>query len=140
MNDHNRYTSTFKQNVLKEYRPGVYGCGFKPLAKRFKIKDDHKLIMKWYRQLDGTVQSFNRRSKGGRPRTLTPSEVKHYVLDFLNMMNSQYEPVNYRMVQSNVEASLNKMVLLSTLQRYGKEECGLKWKKIREIPSRDSRC
>ena len=55
-------------------------------------------------------------------------KVKRYVLDFVNMMNSQYKPVNYPMVQSNVEASLNKMVPLSTIQSYGKEECGLKWK------------
>ena len=129
MNDHNRYTSTFKHNVLEEYRPGVCGFGFKSLAKRFKIRGDHKLIMKWYRQWDATMQSLNRRSKGGRPRTLTMGKVKRYVLDFVNMMNSQYKPVNYPMVQSNVEASLNKMVPLSTIQSYGKEECGLKWKK-----------
>jgi transposase len=140
MSDRNRYTSIFKHNVLEEYRPGVYGCGFKSLAKRFKIKGGHKLIMDWYRQWDGTVESLDRRYKGGRPRTLTTNEVKHYVLDFVNMMNSQHKPVNYRMVQSNVEAALNKMVPLSTIQRYGKEECGLKWRKIREITSRDGKC
>jgi hypothetical protein len=140
MNDYNKYTSKFKHNVLEEYRPGVYGSGFKSLAKRFKIKGGHRLIMKWYRQWDGTVQSLNRRYKGGRPRTLTTNEVKHYVLDFVNMMNSQFKPVNYRIVQSNIEASLNKKVPLSTIQRYGKEECGLKWRKTHEITSRDSKC
>lgn len=140
MNEYNEYTSVFKYNVLQEYRPEVYGCGFKSLAKRFKIKGGHKLIMHWYRQWDGTVQSLNRRSKGGRPRTITKNEVKDYVLDFVRMMNSQFKPVNYRMIQSNIEASLKKKVPLSTIQRYGKKECGLTWRKTHELSSRDSKC
>jgi hypothetical protein len=67
--NYNSYTSIFKHNVLEESRPGVYGCGFKSLAKRFKVKGGHTLIMRWYRQWDGTVQSLNRKSRDGRPRT-----------------------------------------------------------------------
>ncbi len=33
------------------------------LAKRFKIKDGHKLIMRWYRQWDDTVDSFKSKAK-----------------------------------------------------------------------------
>ncbi|CAF4777475.1 unnamed protein product, partial [Rotaria sp. Silwood2] len=62
------YTSIFKHNVLEGYRSGVYGSGFKSLAKRFKIKGGHMLIKRWYRQWDGTVQSLNRKSRNGRPR------------------------------------------------------------------------
>ncbi len=43
---YDKYTSHFKHNLLQEYRPGIFGCGFKVLAKRFKIKGGHKLIMK----------------------------------------------------------------------------------------------
>lgn len=103
-----RYTSIFKHNVLEEYRRGVFGSGFKSLAKRFKIKGSHKLIMHWYHQWDGIVQSLNLRKKGGRPRTLTKNEVKNDVLDFVKMVNNEFKPVNYRMVQSNIESSLNK--------------------------------
>ncbi len=130
MKQHNKYTSIFKHNVLEEYRLGIHRFGFKCLARRFKIKGGHKLIMNWYRQWDGTVQSLNPRSKGGRPRTMTKNEVKHYVLGFVNRMNNQFKPVNYRMVQSNVESLLNKKVPLSTIQRYGREESGLRWRKI----------
>jgi hypothetical protein len=55
--------------------------------------------MYWYRQWDGTIESLSRKSKGGRPRTMSKEEVKHYILDFVDMMNSQYKPVNYKMVQ-----------------------------------------
>jgi transposase len=140
MNKSDWYTNLFKHNVLTEYRPGVYGFEFKSLAKRFKIKGGHKLIMHWYRQWDGTVESLNQKLKGGRPRTMTKKEVKLYILDFVNMMNNQYKPVNYKMVQLHIEASLDKKVPLSTIQRYGKEECGIKCKKTQELKSRDSKC
>ena len=58
---------------------------------------------------------------------------------FVSMMNEKFKPVNYRMVQTHIEESLNKNVPLSTIQRYGREECNLKWKKSREITARDSR-
>ncbi|CAF1522007.1 unnamed protein product, partial [Rotaria sordida] len=41
------------------------------LAERFKIKGGYRLIMSWYRQWDGTVESLNRKRKGSRPRTMT---------------------------------------------------------------------
>ncbi len=139
MKHYNRYPNFFKQNLLEEYHRGVFGSGFKSLVKRFKIKGGHKLIMHWYRQCNGTVQSLNSRSKGGRPRTLTKNEVKLYVLDFVRMMNNKFKTVNYRMIQSNIESSLDKKVPLSTIKRYGKQECGLRSKKTHELTLRDSK-
>lgn len=43
------------------------------------------------------------------------------------MMNDEFKPINYRMVQAHVEALLNKEVPLSAIDRYGREECGIKW-------------
>lgn len=129
----------FEHNVLQGYRPGIYGSGLKSLAKKFQIKDGHKLIQRWYRQWNGTVESLNPKAKGSRPRTLTENEMKHNVSDFVSMMNEEFKPVNYRMVQTHIVESLNKKVPLSTIQRYGREEYGLKWKKSREITTRDSR-
>jgi hypothetical protein len=78
---------------LEEYRRGVFGSGFKSLAKRFKIKDGEKPIIHWYRQCDGMVQS------------------------------------------------LNKKAPLSTIKRYGREECGLRWIKTHEfIEGRNKEC
>jgi hypothetical protein len=135
---YNSYSSIFKHNVLEEYRPGVYGCGFKSLAKRFKIKGGHKLIMRWYRQWNGTVQSLDQKLKDGGPSTMTKSEVKHYLSDFVATMNSQHKPVNYKIVQLHIEDSLGKRVPLSDIQRYGKE-CGIKWRKVQELTLRDSK-
>ncbi|CAF4509807.1 unnamed protein product, partial [Didymodactylos carnosus] len=57
------------------YRRGIHGCGFKSLAKRFKIKGGHTLIAQRYRQWDGTSESLERKSGGGRPRSVTKQEV-----------------------------------------------------------------
>jgi hypothetical protein len=100
------YTSQFKHKVLQEYHRGVSDCGFKSLAKRFKITGGHKLIMSWYSRWDGTVDSLDQRPRGHRTRTMTQQEVKNYILDFVKSMNNQRIPVNYKKVQAHVESSL----------------------------------
>ena len=139
MDKFNSYTSIFKHNVLGEYRPEVYGCGFKSLAKRYKVKGGHKVIMRWYSQWKSTVQSLNQKSKHGRPRTVTEDEVEHYLFDLFSMMNIQYKSVNDRIVQSHIESSLDKKIPLSTIQRYGREECRIRWRKIQKLTSPDSK-
>ncbi|CAF4455191.1 unnamed protein product, partial [Rotaria sp. Silwood2] len=131
-NTYKTHTAVFKHNVLQEYRSDVFGSGFKSLAKRFKIKGAHKLIMHWYQKWDGTFESLNRKSKDVRPRTMTPNQVKHYLLDFVTLINSQHKPVNYKIVQSHIEDSLGKKVPLRDIQRYGKEY-GIKWRKVKEL-------
>ena len=42
---YNKCTSQFKRSALEEYRPEIIGCGFKSLAKGFKVKGGHKVIM-----------------------------------------------------------------------------------------------
>lgn len=95
--------------------------------------------MRWYQEWDGTVESLKRKSKGGRPRTITQDQVKHYLLDFVSMMNSQHKPVNYKLVQSHIEDSLGQKFPLRDIQRYGKE-CGIKWRKVNELTLVDSKC
>ncbi|CAF0977387.1 unnamed protein product [Rotaria sordida] len=136
-NEYEKYISTFKQKVLEEYRPGIYGSGFKSLAKHFKIKGGHHLIMCWYRQWDGTVQSLNAKPRTGRPRTLTNEEVERYVLNFVETMNNQHKPVDYKMVQNHVEVSLNRKVAIATIKRYGRTECGITSRTTHEITTRD---
>lgn len=131
-----KYTSQFKHNILEEYRPGVIGCGFKSLAKRFKVKGGHRLIMNWYKRWDGTIDSLNPKPKGHRPRTMTPQEVDQYILEFVKSMNRKRAQVNYKSVQAHIESQLNRKVPIRTIRRYGKS-CGIKWRKTRQITSRD---
>lgn len=137
-NQYKQYSSSFKHEVLQEYRPGVFGSGFKSLAKRVKVNGGHKLIRRWYHLWDGTVQSLDREPAGGRPRVLTENEVKHHILDFVESMNDAQKPVNYRIVRTNVQHSLDRNVSLRTIQRYG-ADCGIKWRTVRELTPRDGK-
>ena len=92
---YDQYTSTFKHKVLEEYRPGVVECGFKALAKRFKIAGGHKRIMYWYRSWVGTVQSLDRKATCSRQRKLSSTDAKHYILDFIVAANNEYKPITY---------------------------------------------
>jgi len=114
--------------VLEEYRPGIFGYRFKLLAKRFKIKTGHKLIMRWYCQWDGTIGSLNKKSKGFRACTMTRQEVKYYILEFIEFMHNEHSPVNYKMIQAHIESILKRKIPIRTIRRYGKE-CDMKWKK-----------
>ncbi|CAF3402309.1 unnamed protein product [Rotaria sp. Silwood2] len=136
MRKYDLYTSQFKHKVLEEYDRGISGCGFKSLAKRFKITGGHKLIMSWYSRWDGTGDSLDQRPRGHRTRTMTQQEVENYILDFVKSMNNQRIPVNYKKVQAYVESSLKREVSIRTIRRYGKE-CGIRWKKTRELTLRD---
>jgi len=107
------------------------------IAKHFKIRGGHKLIMRWYRQWDDTVDSLNSKPKGCRARTMTKQEVKHHILDFLELMNSKRIPVNYKMMYAHVESSLSRKVPLRDIKRYGKEECGINCKRTHELTLRD---
>ncbi len=107
------------------------------IAKRFKIKGGHKLIMRWYRQWDDTVDSLNPKPKGCRARTMTTQEVKHHILDFVELMNSKRIPVNYKIMYLHVESSLGRKVPLRNIKRYGKEECGINCKRTHELTLHD---
>ena len=129
MTQYNKFTSVFKHNVLQEYRQGIYG--FRSLAKRFKIKDGHKLKMSWYARWNGTVESLEPKWAGGRPRTMTKDQVADYILNFVDEMNMLYKPVNYKMIKERIESSLNRQFPLKTIQRYGRQDCDIKIKQLR---------
>jgi hypothetical protein len=54
----------------------------------------------------------------------------------VNSMNNQLIPVNYKMVQTHIESSLEREVSIRTIRRYG-ETNGIRWKQTREITTRD---
>ncbi|CAF1085556.1 unnamed protein product [Didymodactylos carnosus] len=109
------------------------------IAKRFKIKGGHKLIMSWYARWNGTVESLEPKWTDGRPRTITKDQVTDYILNFVDEMSMQYKSVNYRMIQEHVENSLNKQVPLKTIQRYDRQECGINSKRTKELTTCDSK-
>jgi hypothetical protein len=63
-NSYNQYPPRFIHTILKQYKKGVRGSGFKALASRYNIKGGHKLISAWYAKGDGTIYSLTNRVEG----------------------------------------------------------------------------
>ena len=117
-NLYNQYPPRFIHAILKQYKPGVRGSGFKALASRYNIKGGHKLISSWYAKWDGTISSLTKQSGGDRRSILTPEEKKKYVYDFI-VKKSKTEAATYQEVQRNVEKKTGKAPKPRTIRDYG---------------------
>lgn len=107
-------------NILREYQPGVYGYGFKALAKKYNVRGGRRLLSEWFKKWDGTESSLRKQSGGDKSSILTPKEKKTHILDFATK-KSKVEAVNYPEVKENVEKKTGKDVSLRSVQRHGKE-------------------
>jgi hypothetical protein len=116
-NSYNQYPPRFIHTILKQYKKGVRGSGFKALASRY-IKGGHKLISAWYAKWDGTIYSLTKQSGGDRRSILTPEEKKKYVYDFI-VKKSKSEAATYQEVQKNVEKKTGKAPKPRTIRDYG---------------------
>jgi hypothetical protein len=117
---YSHYTSQYLHSILLEYKRGVRDCGFKALAKRFKVKGGHRLLMYWYKKWDGTESSLTKQSGGDRRSILTPKEKKKYIQDFIDK-RSNTEAVQYAEVKENIEKKTGKLPALRTVQDYGEQ-------------------
>jgi hypothetical protein len=117
-NSYNQYPPRFIHTILKQYKMGVRGSGFKALASRYNIKGGHKLISAWYAKWDGTIYSLTKQSGGDRRSILTPEEKKKYVYDFI-VKKSKSEAATYQEVQKNVEKKTGKAPKPRTIRDYG---------------------
>jgi transposase-like protein len=133
----NRYPPAFKERVVREYEPGVRGKGFNALAKRFKIPSP-RLMQEWWKKWRAGGQkldAFEDQAGGDRRSALTQREKERYVLDFVSHMNAKRQAVNYADVTKNVRKNVKRLrntdekLLLRIVQRIGKDEMNLSWKK-----------
>jgi transposase-like protein len=131
-----RYPATFKERVVQEYERGVRGKGFSALSKRFKV--DKKLIREWHKKWEEggrTIDAFADEAGGDRRSVLTQREKERYILDFVSHQNAKRKAVDYTDVAKNVRKKVKRVkntdekVLLRIVQRIGKEEMNLSWKK-----------
>lgn len=132
-----RYPPALKERVVREYEPGVRGKGFNALAKRFKVHSP-SLIKKWWKKWEAggrTLEAFEDQAGGDRRSVLTQREKERYILDFVSHMNAKSQAVDYTDVTKNVRKKVKRLrntdekVLLRIVQRIGKEELNLSWKK-----------
>lgn len=136
---YSHYTPQFLHSILLEYKRGVRNFGFKALAKRFKIKGGHQLLMYWYKRWDGTESSLAKHSGGDRRSILTPEEKKKYVRDFIDK-KSKTEAAQYAEVKENIEKKTGKVPELRTVRDYGKQSNVSSKKRKRVLKSQGIIC
>ena len=111
-NSYNQYPPRFIHTILKQYKTGVRGSGFKALASRYNIKGGHKLISAWYANWDGTIYSRTKQSGGDRRSILTPEEEKKIcVYDFI-VKKSKSEAATYQEVQKTWKRKQERLLNL----------------------------
>jgi transposase-like protein len=131
-----KYSPAYKQRVVREYKKGVRGKGFKALGKRFLIP--HSLIRKWWNKWEAggrTVEAFEDRAGGDRRSLLSEREKERYIRDFVSHKNALRQAVDYVDVTNNLRKRLRRLkntdeqTLQRIVQRIGKEEMNISWKK-----------
>ena len=128
-----KYTSHFKHNILTEYRRGNRKHSFSALAVAYGIKGGKQAIHYWHKQWDGTPESLERKWGGGRAPLLTPAQVQKHIITPIRKRNKKHMAISYPEMIESVEHHVGKKISLRSLQRYGKEQGGVREKST--IPS-----
>ena len=125
-------TPNEKHNILTIYSSNKDKHTFKSLAHQYNIKGGKDVIYRWYRQWDGTPQSLERKKGSGRPTLLTSKQVNDYIRMPIRNKNRSSKPIHYPQLLSTIREKTDINVSLSTIQKIGKNELGVKQKRTKK--------
>lgn len=123
------YSADTKHNILREYKPGVRGCGFRALAAKHHITHGLSTLQYWYSIWDGTRNSLQKHTTSHKCRRLAPQHVQQHIRDYVETMNKQGDQVIYADVKEHVEENTGEPIAYSTLARYGYNEAHVSYKR-----------
>lgn len=129
-----------KHDILVHYRPRSPNHSFVALAKHAEGGVTDRSIRNWYQRWDGTPTSLQHRTIAGRPRTLSRAQVKRHVQPRIRSANRKHHAIHYPDILPAVRSATHKQLTLRTLQRYGKEELGVKQKTVKIRTARERKC
>jgi transposase len=118
------FTPEQKHEILMEYRPYSRTHSFAALASRHDVHGGRRTIQNWYKQWSGIIASLQHREGAGRPRILTPEEVKHNIEQPIREANRRAQQIRYSQIAEHVRQNTGKSVSDRTVRRIGKEELG----------------
>ena len=84
------------------------------------------MLQRWHERWNGTPQSLKEESRSGRPRRLSRGEVQCDVAGPILRANRSHTSVHYSAVVTEVREKTGAEISLRTVQRYGKEELGVR--------------
>jgi hypothetical protein len=115
-----------KHHILLEYTPHSHIHSFSALARRHGIKGGRQTINQWYQQWDGTAASLLRKEGTGKQRILNLAEISRHIRAPILAANRSHRAIHYTDLLPSIQAKTRTKVSLRTVQRYGKEEYGVK--------------
>ena len=133
----NRYPIPFKHHILTQYQPYCCASGFEALAKQFGINGGGSTIKHWFDRWDGTPESLESKPSTGRPTILSSREIHQYIGIPIKRKNRKPEAVHYTELVDTLQEETGKKVSLRTIQRYGKEQEGIKEKRTKKRTSQE---
>ena len=119
-------TAEAKHAILLEYTPHTHTHSFAALARRHSIKGGRRVLQRWHERWNGTPQSLKEESRSGRPRRLSRGDVQRDVAGPILRANRSHTSVHYSAVVTEVREKTGAEIPLRTVQRYGKEELGVR--------------
>jgi transposase len=119
-----QFTPEQKHEILLEYSPRSTTHNFAALARRHAVAGGGRTVQNWFARWDGSAASLQRKQVSGRPRSLTPEEVRRDIIAPIRRKNRAHQPILYSELQPRVEQETGKEVSSRTIRRYGKEEAG----------------
>lgn len=134
------FSAEVKHSILLEYIPRSSAHNFGALAHRHAVKGGERTIRGWHQRWDGTPQSLEDNHRSGRPRALTPTEVSRHIRAPILAANRAHRAIHYPDLLQSVRTKTGKEIKLRTLQRYGKEQYGIKEKTTRKRTRAECKC
>lgn len=123
-----QFSADAKHAILLEYQPRSRTHSFAALAARHGVVGGKRTVQRWFEQWDGTVRSLQHKKGAGRPRALSRAQVSRDVREPILAANRAHRAVHYTQLLPRAQQASRTNLSLRTLQRYGKQELGVKQK------------
>jgi transposase len=122
------FTPQLKHHILKHYSVHSRDRSFAALARLYAVPGGKQTVQQWHRRWNGSAASLENKARSGRPRTLTRRQVNDYIRTPIKNKRRAHATVHYPDLLPALRQKIGKQISLRTLQRYGKEELGIKLK------------
>lgn len=134
------FTPELKQHILQQHASEPRECSFAELARRYAVKGGRKVVRDWWLAWDGTAASLQRKQGTGRARLLSRAQLSRHVRAPILAANRAHRAISYTELLPCVRAATGSQLSLRSLQRYGKEELGVKQKRCKKRTADESEC
>lgn len=126
-----------KHSILQQYRPHSPTHSFAALAVQAGSGVTAQAVANWDKRWNGTAASLQHRAGAGRPRVLSGVQVARHILPRIRSANRKHQAIHYPDILPAVRSATHTSVSLRSIRRYGKEQLGVKQKRVKIRTARE---